>query len=193
MNRRFFYRCTDCLTVVATESKIADRVTEGGSRLPNAICDACEGPIEFMGKTDATGHIRTLVGQVSPCDSRCTSAQGPNCDCPCGGENHGSQRTVDLYTSTPVPRLMVPKDAVGKAQEFKSLCEQFKTRWQAEFGELARLRRAGHRLSRELYAKLCRGQNLWIEFARTKRMKTHAGRNKKIAQLAGFANQPGQR
>ncbi len=36
---------------------------------------------------------RGVKGTVNPdhkCDSRCTNAKGHNCDCSCGGENHGS-------------------------------------------------------------------------------------------------------
>ena len=31
---------------------------------------------------------------AAPCDGRCTNASGPDCDCVCGGENHGSRRLV---------------------------------------------------------------------------------------------------
>lgn len=37
--------------------------------------------------------MRALVGRTVPehkCDSRCTSATGPKCDCSCGGANHGA-------------------------------------------------------------------------------------------------------
>lgn len=35
---------------------------------------------------------RAIKGSVTdcPCDGRCTSAKGPNCDCSCGGANHGA-------------------------------------------------------------------------------------------------------
>jgi len=35
---------------------------------------------------------RPIVARVSEhkCDARCTSAKGHNCECSCGGENHGS-------------------------------------------------------------------------------------------------------
>lgn len=32
--------------------------------------------------------VRATVNDT-PCDGRCTSATGPNCDCSCGGRNHG--------------------------------------------------------------------------------------------------------
>jgi hypothetical protein len=36
--------------------------------------------------------LRTLKGRYVPekaCDARCMNATGPNCDCSCGGANHG--------------------------------------------------------------------------------------------------------
>lgn len=36
--------------------------------------------------------VRALNGTVvaeKTCDGRCTSATGPNCECSCGGHNHG--------------------------------------------------------------------------------------------------------
>jgi hypothetical protein len=28
------------------------------------------------------------------CDARCTSAKGPNCECSCGGANHGKDHEL---------------------------------------------------------------------------------------------------
>lgn len=33
------------------------------------------------------GHVNEAV----PCNSKCTSATGPHCECRCGGANHGGQ------------------------------------------------------------------------------------------------------
>lgn len=35
--------------------------------------------------------VKMVTGTVSDrkCDARCQSAKGPNCECSCGGENHG--------------------------------------------------------------------------------------------------------
>ena len=36
--------------------------------------------------------LKFMKGHLAPdheCDARCTGATGPNCDCACGGENHG--------------------------------------------------------------------------------------------------------
>lgn len=37
-------------------------------------------------------HLKRLHGRVStePCGAKCLSATGPNCECSCGGKNHGA-------------------------------------------------------------------------------------------------------
>jgi hypothetical protein len=36
--------------------------------------------------------LKAVVGKVNqtPCDARCTEAKGHNCECACGGQNHGN-------------------------------------------------------------------------------------------------------
>lgn len=36
--------------------------------------------------------LKAVVGKVNqtPCDARCTDAKGHNCECSCGGQNHGN-------------------------------------------------------------------------------------------------------
>ncbi len=41
------------------------------------------------------------------CDARCTGATGPNCECSCGGKNHGTGRVVEIA----VPVARVPQTA----------------------------------------------------------------------------------
>lgn len=45
------------------------------------------------------GPVRAIPGpyrhdEDCTCDGRCTGARGPNCDCHCGGENHGKGMVV---------------------------------------------------------------------------------------------------
>lgn len=47
----------------------------------------------IIGTNETTVEINQIRGTVTdqPCDARCTSAKGHNCECSCGGKNHGSQ------------------------------------------------------------------------------------------------------
>lgn len=37
--------------------------------------------------------VKGTVNEDKTCDARCRNATGPNCDCPCGGEQHGASWT----------------------------------------------------------------------------------------------------
>lgn len=41
-------------------------------------------------------EIEGTFSDVHTCDARCMSAKGPNCDCSCGGANHGGAYQVKL-------------------------------------------------------------------------------------------------
>lgn len=79
---RFFARCLRCLTVFAWESE--SRRAPGTNETPSCPCGS---RAEFMGRC-ARNPMPPAADEV-PCDSRCTAARGPNCDCSCGGRNHG--------------------------------------------------------------------------------------------------------
>lgn len=50
-----------------------------------------------MMPTHDLARFRPYKGPIetdSPCDERCTSAKGPECNCQCGGINHGIDYTL---------------------------------------------------------------------------------------------------
>lgn len=49
---------------------------------PLAICPSCSRPM-------AWGYVKGISNPAVRCDARCTHARGHNCECSCGGENHG--------------------------------------------------------------------------------------------------------
>lgn len=119
--RRWFVRCLDCFSVYALDM---DRVPEGHRTLSDgrrvycvqAEC-ACGGAVEVMGFVRRSEEQRLLAEeQRCPCDQRCTGARGPICDCPCGGQNHGSHALVTIVKDVgPVPRLSGDPDAAALA------------------------------------------------------------------------------
>lgn len=86
-------KCTTCKKVasrlvVVTTSKTfrSDRISAVGSstvRVPSgpSAC-ACGGLVYYM----AVAGIKT----AKKCDARCMSSKGHNCECSCGGLNHGA-------------------------------------------------------------------------------------------------------
>lgn len=105
--RRFILRCRGrcmkkpCQTVVAADCPVEDvqRYTRGFVGVPGSAVPyiARVANTRLLPDVWCVTHRWPLVatevkGTVTdcPCDGRCTSAKGPNCDCSCGGANHGS-------------------------------------------------------------------------------------------------------
>ncbi len=101
---RFILRCPakKCKSVMAcdTPMKSERRYTRGfvgvpGSAEPYNVVIADR---SFLPEVYCPQHKRQLLadevkGTVTdcPCDRRCTGAKGHNCDCSCGGANHGAE------------------------------------------------------------------------------------------------------
>jgi len=119
--QRFFYRCPDCLIVVALDHRPA----------PFAECDTCRtdtgaAHMEFMGQV----HRDKLVKEYDApaCDDRCTSARGPSCECKCLGQNHGSHLWVTVRIENDIPVVAAaPKDGAKyrrQSEAFRAACLQ---------------------------------------------------------------------
>ena len=107
MLHRHFYRCPDCLTVVAVEYE--------GKHARPFECGVCSYQmVEHMGMV----HDNRLVQMQhrSACDHKCTGARGPKCDCLCNGHNHGTGAVVSYFEDRgPIPVLGVLDES--KAQQ----------------------------------------------------------------------------
>ena len=84
---RHFYRCVDCLDLTVID----------GQQQHEILCD-CGARLNYMGHVN--GDTLRIDAERSACDDRCTSATGPNCDCGCGGVNHGTNRVVQVQIIT---------------------------------------------------------------------------------------------
>lgn len=180
--RRFFYRCCDCLSTVATESKLPEVYDDRRGQVTNAICDACGGRIEYLGAT-VGDTLRKFAGYTTPCDHRCTHAAGPNCECSCGGANHGSGVVVPVYYSGPVPRVGIAKRAGAKGEYYRELCGEFRAHWSRIFGGLASARERGEWLDVARFSELGRGRRLFSEFMHACGMRSYSARNASIKKL----------
>ena len=188
---RHFYRCEDCLSVVATEVAIRPTYKPGTYYPQYANCDACGGDIEYMGQVCRDHLEKTAL--VCACDDRCTSALGPMCSCRCGGENHGTNRVVEIVIETgKLPRLLVPPDAKVKADEYRALLAEVRSAIDARYGRLFQQKRDGRFLSTPEFSQFCEGQRISRDMHKARVLRTHSGRNKKLrAILAELAAAPG--
>ena len=147
---RNFYRCADCLTIAAVD----------GRSPAGTLCGACDGPIEHMGEVYRTS-LRQLTGYEAPCDHRCTGARGPDCECSCGGANHGTGLVVPVFEYQGVPRLQVVNPRARMvADEWRGLVAEYRAAWAARFGALADAKRRGVYLSGGEYSRYLTGCEL---------------------------------
>jgi hypothetical protein len=128
---RWFVRCVECLTIAAINEPPDCHTWR---------CGICNGQIESMGKVLRDRLVHAHLG--SPCDDRCTFARGPQCDCSCGGKNHGSKLVVTIIRDAgPVP--IVPMPNPEKAKRIAAEYHDARTRALARLDTLLTLKRRG--------------------------------------------------
>lgn len=110
MSTRRFFRCPDCLAVVASDGQV-----EG------LACGACDGELEPMGFVVRSGSGASAMRCM--CDARCVFAHGPHCDCQCEGANHGSGMLGVVEGGKLRPRRA--HEARGRALEWHSALAEF--------------------------------------------------------------------
>ena len=99
--RRWIGRCKQCKTPLAVMlphqafeiatymdgskaySRIVHRPTLTTRLLAPDACPSC-------GKRIRLQPVKGTFSESRKCDARCTGATGPNCECQCGGANHGA-------------------------------------------------------------------------------------------------------
>lgn len=164
--RRYFVRCLDCLAVVAIDVVA----------VPAAMtCGACGGTVENMGRVQ--GKRVVFDDRACPCDTRCTSATGPNCDCSCRGKNHGSGVVVDVTIDAgPVPVVQIPTAAraIERATEWRAARDGVR----AQLRPLAAQRAAGDYLHPVDYRRMTALQDT---LQRARKARSHAGRMRILA------------
>lgn len=129
MANRWYWRCTDCLSVVAIEQDMTGGrnalVNGKWEYVSNAPKCECGGRFTLMGKVQRARLV--LSHERCACDHKCTNATGPNCDCSCGGVNHGTGRVVTVVTDEGgVPTVRGADMAV--AEEFRAARKAAKER-----------------------------------------------------------------
>lgn len=181
MTRRHFFRCEDCLTIAVTETPLA-AVHDQRGNVQYALCNACGGEVEYMGRVHGASLVRTEY--QCACDGRCTGATGPSCDCQCGGENHGTGRVVEVVTSAQsLPRLMTPPESLEKATAYRSLLQAVRTAWDQRYRYVTQRKRAGEFLDGNEYQRFTEGVYTWKSVAKARQLRTHAGRNKRLTAI----------
>ncbi len=86
----FLGTCHRCRSI----KRFAGYVTGGGwFRFPVETGKPLVGKHNITCSCGGTFQLRRIEGRYNPtkaCDGRCMSAKGPQCECSCGGKNHGA-------------------------------------------------------------------------------------------------------
>lgn len=170
---RSFYRCADCLSVVATTGR--------HNRLQ---CGACEGQMEYMGNVTPAKRLAKTVTQCA-CDDRCTQARGPSCDCHCGGRFHGSKLTVTVTKDAgpvPVANLTSKIAAQARAAEYHAARTAASKAISARYKDVFDRKSICH-LSSEDFALWREGQEFLRAFFTVCSGRTHQGRLKGLRSI----------
>jgi len=164
-----FYRCLDCLTVFTTETKET-----------NPLCGICQGKTEYLGEVN--GGKLYKYHYETPCDGRCTHATGPECECSCGGANHGSGKLVKVATVNNIPVLQAenPK-ALEIATEYRKLVESVRNAIHAQpFYE--DFRRGNYIKDKAAWWKI---ESSRRKLSKAASYKTHSRRMKELNKILG--------
>lgn len=177
---RWYVRCSDCLSIAAVDA----------AESPNVAACACGGKIEAMGKVTRFGRLHVSTREETPCDDRCTGAQGPKCDCPCGGENHGSGRVVKIDVTTGVPHIVMldPEQAAARATEYRAALADARAAVDRRHaaGRLAgEAKLAGAWISADDYGAMREYDYALSNLRKAKQLRTHKGRLARLRAIAG--------
>lgn len=162
---RWYFRCPDCLSVSAID---ADREPA------SARCSCCDVPVEGLGRVFRERLVRDE--ERCACDERCTCAQGPRCNCRCGGENHGSGLVVTVQIDAGgIPRITPPDArAIIRRDEWRAMLA--KVREAAPGARESRIKASGGYLDAHEYRKYCDGLAWHRAIRRARGLRTHHGR-----------------
>lgn len=87
------HRCKTCNTVTRVEYR-RQMNSIGYGRKEAVYFRESDGakhvqPVECCGRATSWNWLKSFLNPAVKCDARCTHAKGFNCECSCGGENHG--------------------------------------------------------------------------------------------------------
>jgi hypothetical protein len=174
---RHFYRCRQCLAIAVRETTSPDRPRD------EPACD-CGGHLDYLGRVKGLSLWQQKT--ACACDARCTYALGPQCDCSCGGRNHGTHAVVTFDAGVgPVPKVRPRADLqtrLALVAEYRAAIEAARARADAATrGEFARYRQGAYIANRATWDK-CRAMQDAIHHAAG--LKTHKGRMAALAKVA---------
>lgn len=125
------------------------------------------------------------VAHLTPCDARCTMAAGPDCNCQCGGKNHGTGIAVAVaFAARGLPRITPPhvERAQRIAGEWAEALREVRARVDRHYPEIARVRR-GEQVNPFAATRAKAGIAILDRVAAAETMRAHPARLQAIAKI----------
>lgn len=167
---RWFYRCPDCLSVMAADGNPYARLACACG------CESCE----KMGKVQRARLVTET--ERCPCDDRCTCALGPSCNCRCGGENHGAGlvSVVEQQDAGAVPVISPPDPAaIERGRAWRAAVEAAEKGVRARFPGWAR-KNAGEYVSDKEFRDYLAGRDAMKRLRAIEGMRVRKTRETKM-------------
>jgi hypothetical protein len=165
--KRYYYRCSDCCSVTAIEAE----------RAPVDLRGSCGGAMELMG--EVRRFIVWNVEKHAACDSRCTGAGGPSCNCSCGGANHGTGAVREvLRNGQGIPTVSACDVARGDA--FRSALDAARSRYKHRHARTLALKSEGSWVDSDSYWAM---ENDRAAISHARGLKSYSGRMKALAAV----------
>ncbi len=188
-NKINFFRCKDCLGVWTLELPMQSYFR--GFTRPESMpseCPYCQSnEWEWLGFAQLDSMVKPE--SYCPCDDRCTHAMGPKCDCKCCGANHGigSLWTIKRVGNTSVyeskgefAKRQIEKYKI-QALQYKCLYNECLCLVHEKFGNLFKAYK--NREWIQNFNDYLKGKNFLTEVQKTKELKTHNSRMKKLEKV----------
>ena len=189
---RQFYRCEDCLAVVAMDG--SRRELETGWDKLGAACGACGGRMEHMGQVGSDPHRLVKLSERSQCDDRCTMAVGPKCECKCGGENHGSRLIVVVTLDAGERPTVTPSRDIARhrlaAVAYRTVRDAARVRIETRYRAAMDAKWGGY-VDAATFLRYREGKRVFEAFWAAVGMRSHAGRNKALARICANGYEDG--
>ena len=175
-----FYRCAGCLNTFTVTDRLTDR---GWSKYEIALCVCGSERVEYLGQSTVDQRLQE-TRELCACDHRCTEARGPNCTCKCGGINHGNGLMITVIRDKgPIPKLESPSPIKWRRtrDEWIDAQKAAEDRMEKKHGQNLADLKIGRRIEYGAFSAINADRARQREAGAA---KTHAGRMKKIAQVA---------
>jgi len=146
------------------------------------VCFCGGESLEYMGYVHRDPRVLLDERTACACNTLCTDAAGPCCNCTCGGKNHGTHRYVQIeYVKGSVPKAVkADQKALDRAAEFLGLVEACEEKIKFQYGPSIAKMEQGVRVDYSTWLEI---RNTYRTFLKIQAFKIHSRR---VAELKKF-------